>query len=53
MKDSGGGSSQGPSSPNGEKLAFTGVEDVVPIVGIMLLLGTLGFGLMWAGHRNK
>lgn len=52
VKDSGGGSNEGPSSPP-DKLAFTGVEDVVPIVGIMLLLGTLGFGLMWAGHRNK
>jgi hypothetical protein len=34
------------------KLAFTGVEDVVPMgIGALLLL-TLGTGFMWAGRKR-
>lgn len=45
------------STPDGKqpkptKLAFTGVEDVVPIAGVALTLLTLGAGLMWRGRRD-
>lgn len=54
VKDSGGGSHhKDQSSPSDEGgLAFTGIENVVPWVAVVLLLGTLGFGLMWLGHRK-
>jgi hypothetical protein len=46
--------SEGPSGPQGTgKLAFTGVEDVVPIGAAALLLLTLGSGLMWAGRKKE
>lgn len=36
-----------------EKLAFTGVEDVVPLAAGALVLVSLGSGLMWAGSRRR
>jgi len=34
------------------KLAFTGVEDIVPLGSIALLMLSLGSGLMWAGRKR-
>ena len=50
--------SQPPTTGGGEKepeqsLAFTGVEDVVPIAGVALAFLTAGSGLMWAGSRKR
>ncbi len=37
--------------PSG-KLAFTGIEDIVPIGSIALLLLSLGSGLLWLGRKR-
>jgi hypothetical protein len=34
------------------RLAFTGVEDVVPAVAVVLLLAVLGSWLLWMGRRR-
>jgi len=34
------------------KLAFTGIEDVVPVAGLALALLTGGSGLMWLGRKR-
>jgi hypothetical protein len=36
-----------------KKLAFTGIEDVVPIGALALTLMTTGSGLLWAGSRRR
>ena len=36
-----------------KKLAFTGVENVVPIGALALMLMTSGSGLLWAGSRRR
>lgn len=42
---------KGPNERPG-KLAFTGVEDVVPLVATMLLTASLGSGLLWLGRKR-
>ena len=46
-------SQEGPEKPQDGGLAFTGVEDVVPIVGASLALLTAGMGLLWAGRKKE
>lgn len=36
-----------------EGLAFTGVESIFPLGGIVVLLMTVGSGLLWAGARRR
>ena len=40
------------SGPTIGKLAFTGVEDIVPWAVVALVLLTLGSGLFWLGNRK-
>jgi hypothetical protein len=42
-----------PTTVRPGKLAFTGIEDVVPIGAIALMLMTSGSGLLWAGSRRR
>jgi hypothetical protein len=39
--------------PGGGGIAFTGIENVVPLGAIVLMLMTAGSGLLWAGSRRK
>ncbi len=50
--------SQPPTTGGGEKeqprkLAFTGVEDIVPVALLALAMLSLGSGLMWAGSKRR
>jgi len=42
-----------PTTVRPGKLAFTGIEDVVPIGALALTLMTTGSGLLWAGSRRR
>jgi hypothetical protein len=42
-----------PTTVRPGKLAFTGIEDVVPIGALALTLMTTGSGLLWAGARRR
>jgi uncharacterized repeat protein (TIGR01451 family) len=42
-----------PTTVRPGKLAFTGIEDVVPIGTLALTLMTTGSGLLWAGSRRR
>jgi hypothetical protein len=42
-----------PTTVRPGKLAFTGIEDVVPIGALALTLVTTGSGLLWAGSRRR
>jgi hypothetical protein len=42
-----------PTTVGPGKLAFTGLEDVVPIGALALTLMTTGSGLLWAGARRR
>ena len=42
-----------PTTVRPGKLAFTGLEDVVPIGALALTLMTTGSGLLWAGARRR
>jgi hypothetical protein len=42
-----------PTTVGPGKLAFTGLEDIVPIGALALTLMTTGSGLLWAGARRR
>ena len=42
-----------PTTVRPGKLAFTGIEDVVPIGALALTIMTTGSGLLWAGSRRR
>lgn len=43
--------SEAPSSPP-DRLAFTGVEDIIPIVAIALVLLSIGSWFLWVGRKR-